>query len=495
MKLKSFRTRAALILAALMLVIATAIASPAQTFKTLVNFDMPEGSGPLLVSLVQGTGGNLYGTTEGGGANNDGTVFKITPSGTLTVLYSFCPQSGCSDGYFPIAGLVQATDGNFYGTTLESGNAPPPCQPSCGTVFKITLDGKLTTLYTFCTQAYCTDGDAPFGALVQGTDGDLYGTTNTGGDFTCLIDGNAVGCGTVFKITPGGTLTTLHIFEGADGIGPYGALIQATDGNFYGTTLIGGASGNGTVFKITPSGSLTTLHSFEGTDGYIPSGALIQAADGNFYGTTMNGGANGYGTVFKITPSGTLTTLHSFVWTDGYGPSGTLIQATDGNFYGITQEGGSSSNCPYSDWGCGTIFKITPGGTLTTLHSFCTRTNCPDGFWPEGGLVQATNGNFYGTTPNGGGDNSGTVFILSMGLGPFVETQTTSGKVGATVKILGTNLTGATSVSFNGTPAAFAVLSKSLIRTTVPAGATTGFVTVTTPSGVLTSNQKFRVGP
>jgi uncharacterized repeat protein (TIGR03803 family) len=292
-------------------------------------------------------------------------------------------------------------------------------------------------------------------------------------------------------------LTTLYSFcpqNGcADGAYPSG-LIQATNGYLYGTTSIGGASGLGTVFKITPSGTLTTLYSFcsqpNCTDGYAPEG-LVQAPNGDFYGTTTLGGTaqHASGTVFKITPGGALTTLHSFCLRrscpDGqYPQGGQLLLASDGNFYGTTFEGGAS------DDGYGTVFKITPGGTLTTLHDFAGA----DGQNPFGALVQDTNGDLYGTTTGGGSNGGGTLFSLSVGLGPFVAPQTTSGKVGAAVKILGTDLTGAISVSFNGTAAAFQVVSGSEITTTVPTGATTGTIEVLTSTGAtLSSNVPFRV--
>jgi uncharacterized repeat protein (TIGR03803 family) len=279
-------------------------------------------------------------------------------------------------------------------------------------------------------------------------------------------------------------------------------LVQATNGDFYGTTCCGGAHGYyGTIFKITPGGTLTTLHSFCAQtgcpDGRIPySGALIQASNGDLYGTASEGGAADQGTVFKITPGGTFTTLYSFCsqsgCTDGAEPFAGLVQATNGDLYGTTTNGGAYSPA----LNAGTIFKITPGGTLTTLYSFCAQSACTDGEFPEAALVQDTNGEFYGTTVNGGGANNyGTLFSLSVRLGPFVETQTTVGKVGAAVKILGTDLTGATSVSFNGTAAAFTVDSPSLITTTVPSGATTGKVEVVTPSGTLSTHVPYRVRP
>ena len=400
---------------------ATAVALPAQTFTTLYSFNGTDGV-YIIAGLVQGTNGNLYGTTEEGGAIARGTVFEITPSGTLTTLYTFCSQSNCTDGQYPVAGLVQGTDGNFYGTTGNGGAGGD------GTVFKITPSGTLTTLHSFDI----TDGEDPRAALIQGTNGNLYGTTYEGG---------ANGYGTVFKITPNGTLTTLHSFDKKSGNYPVAELVQSTDGDVYGTTSAGGADRGGTVFKITPSGKLTTLHSFDVTDGATPVAGLIQSTDGNFYGTTLYGGANGDGTVFEITPSGTLTTLHSFTGgTDGASPYAGLVQDTNGTFYGTTYEGGANGSCDVTG-GCGTVFS------------------------------------------------------LSVGLGPFVDTNPTSGKVGKAVKILGTSLTGSTSVTFNGTAATFTVVSASEITTTVPNGATTGTVQVVTPGGTLSSNVPFTVTP
>jgi len=469
---------------AVVLLSATAIIA-SQAFTTLVSFNVTDGSLPYYGSLVQGTDGNLYGTTATGGAfgdvNSGGSVFKVTSSGALTTVYSFCAQASCADGETPEGGLALGTDGNFYGTTLNGG------ANGSGTVFKLTPGGTLTTLYSFCSRTNCADGAQPIGGLVQATNGAFYGTTHSGG---------ASNDGTVFKTTTGGTLTTLHSFVGSDGANPYAGLIQGTDGNLYGTAFGGGANVNfGTVFKITAGGTLTTLYSFcsqaSCADGYEPIGALVQAGNGNFYGTTVFGGTNGNGTVFQITSAGKLSTLHSFAGapTEGFSPSGALVQGTNGIFYGTTQGGGANGTY-------GTLFSITSGGTLTTLYSFCSQTNCTDGANPYGGLVQATNGTFYGTT-NIDGTNGpyGTVLSLGEGLGDFVETLPTSGKVGAAVIILGTSLTGATSVSFNGTAATFTVVSSTEITTTVPANATTGKVKVTTPRGALSSNARFRVTP
>jgi uncharacterized repeat protein (TIGR03803 family) len=465
--------------ALLLLCAATAIASPAQTFTSLFSFDYgTRGNYPGWGGLVAATNGDLYGTTADGGAKGGGgygTIFKMTPSGRLTTVHRF----DGTDGAEPLAGLIQATNGDLYGTTSGVSNGT-------GTVFKITPSGTLTTIYHFCSKSDCRDGYYPYAGLVQGTDGNFYGTTYQGG---ANFDG------TIFKITPSGRLTTLHSFDSVGSVGSAG-LIQATNGYFYGTTEFGGANSQGSVFKMSPGGTLTTLYSFcpqiPCTDGEAPFSGLVQASDGNLYGTTLYGGLqncpnSSCGTVFKITPSGTLTTLYSFCsqynCPDGAYPEGALVQATDGNLYGTTS----------GIYGVGTIFKITLGGRLTTLYTFCSQKNCNDGTYPSAALVQDTNGTLYGTTDDGGTYNLGTIFSLSVSLGPFVELQETSGKVGAAVNILGTDLTGGTSVTFNGKAAVFKVVSASFIKTTVPEGATSGTVKVKTPRGTLKSNVVFRV--
>jgi uncharacterized repeat protein (TIGR03803 family) len=465
---------------------ATAIDLPAQTFTTLFSFDNTNGANPE-AGLVQATDGNFYGTTVFDGAYNGGTVFRVTPSGTLTTLYSFCAQTNCTDGANPEPGLVQASNGDFYGTTYDGG------AQGDGTVFRISPSGALTTIYSFCAQMNCTDGVNPVAGLSQ-TKGDFYGTTEYGG---------AYNAGTVFQITPSGKLTTLYSFcaqkNCPDGQYPASGLLQGSNGNFYGTTKRGGAHhSGGTIFEITQRGTLTTLYSFCAQtgcmDGEVPYGGLVEDSNGDLYGTTISGGAqfgNPEGTVFRITPSGTLTTLHRFcsqsLCADGEVPYAGLVQATDGNFYGTTVFGGAHAG--------GEVFEITPGGTLTTLYSFCAQTNCTDGEAPYAGLVQATSGDFYGTTEYGGAGNAGVVFSLSIGLGPFVKTKPTAGEAGAAVEILGTNLSGATSVTFNGITAVFKVASGSSITATVPAAAASGTVQVVTPGGTLSSNEPFRVLP
>ena len=460
---------------------------------TLVNLDRATGAQSGLTTLVQGTDGNLYGTTSADGGHGAGTVFKVTPSGVLTALYKFCAQANCTDGASPVVGLVLGADQNFYGVTTYGGDTAA-CSLGCGTVFKITQGGTVTTLHTF----EGVDGETPYGPLVQSDDGNFYGTTEYGGNTTAAC---SMGCGTVFRITPAGVFTTMHSFNGStDGYLPSGALIQGPNSNFYGVTIWGGSGTScfttcGTVFAMTPGGGVTTLHSFDYTDGGLPEAGLVLGSDGNFYGTTALGGTStacsvGCGTVFKITPTGIVTTLHSFDLSDGAIPTASLIQGTDGNFYGATFAGGSSAACPGNEGagGCGTLFKMTLGGALTTLHNF----DASDG-WGADGLFQSTNGAFYGMTYLGGTVDLGTIYSLVLGLGPFVQTLPTTGRVGQRVLVLGNSLTGTTSVSFNGTPAMFRVASSTLITALVPPGATAGLVQVITPSGTLTSSVRFRV--
>jgi uncharacterized repeat protein (TIGR03803 family) len=439
----------------------------AQTFTSLASFGSFNGANPYS-GLIQGYDGNLYGTEANYGAFDGGTAFRLTTAGRLQDFYNFCQSGVCTSvGFSPLAGLVQS-NGNFYGTTLNSGGA------NAGAVYKLTPSGVATNLHYFSG----SDGNGPYAALLLASDGNFYGTTYSGGAFNY---------GTVFRITPAGSFTLLHSFNQTDGEAPINALVQGNGGFFYGTTNIGGANGNGTVFKISPSGTFTVLHSFNVSDGSNAIGGLVLGRDGNFYGTTETGGSNAYGTVFKITPSGTFTTLHSFIGSDGSYPEAGLIQASDGNFYGITGYGGAGGSC-YDN--CGTIFEITPSGTFTTLHDFVGG----DGYLPLGALFQATNGTIYGTTWYGGA-GYGTAYSLNVGLGPLVEPEPAFGRVGATSVILGNNLTGTTAVSFNGTAATFTVVSNTEIKATVPAGATSGTVQVTTPSGTLNSNPIFHVTP
>ena len=460
------------------LFLATAVLASGQTFTTLFNFDHVHGAAPLNMSLVQGMDGNLFGTTAGGGSHNCdqgcGTIFEITPAGLITTLHYFTG----ADGSAPNAGLLLAPDGSFYGTTEQGG------VNGYGTVFKFTIGGGLTTLHNFNS----TDGAMPTAALVFGPDGNLYGTTFQGGASSAC----GGGCGTVFQITPEGTLTSLYSMNFDEGYYPTGALVLGPDGLFYGTTEWGGANAYGIVFSITTSGAFTSLYSFAWAEDHNPTAPMI-ATDGYFYGTNAGGDfpTGTRGNVFKISPAGELTAVYEFTGgNDGGAPNGGLIRATDGNFYGTSAlfpEGVGSCGRD----GCGNIFKVTPDGTLTSLHTFTSI----DGGQPRGGLVQGTDGDFYGTTSHGGTQGLGTVFKISTGLGPFVKILPAAGAVGSRVAILGTNLAGATRVTFNGEAAPFTVVSLSRITAIVPAGATTGVVRVITPNEILSSDSRFRVQP
>jgi uncharacterized repeat protein (TIGR03803 family) len=374
----------------------------AQTVTNLYSFGSPnDGYDPS--GVAQGNDGNFYGTTSFGGTFGFGTVFRISPSGSYRNLYSF--SGPLTDGAYPFGKLVQGSDGNFYGTTAFGGTSTN-CSFGCGTVFRISPSGDETPIYSF-------DGpsNAAVGSLVQGSDGSFYGTTQYGGMSTnCGADGYR--CGTVFRVSSSGNYTLLHSFGSfpADGIYPDAALVRGRDGNFYGTAGGGGTIGAGTVFRISPSGSYSNLYSFASPSGAYPQAGLVQGSDGNFYGTTGGGGTIGVGTVFRISPSGTETTLYSFVGSpDGASPEAELVQGSDGNFYGTTYQGGTSNS--------GTIFRVSSSGIETTLYSFAS---APNGVTTAriAGLVQGRDGYFYGTTSNGGANNSGTVYRLSVPLSP-----------------------------------------------------------------------------
>jgi uncharacterized repeat protein (TIGR03803 family) len=357
-----------------------------QAFSVLYNFGTHSGDplSPQLSGIIaQGRDGNLYGTTPRGGSSPNcddcGTVFKITPTGNLTVLYSFDgPHGAVATG-----GLTLAKDGNFWGTTAGGGDF------GVGTAFKITPRGILTTLHSFSYE------QAPQAPPIQGKDGKFYGTAKYGGHG--LI-------GTVYTMTSSGKVTTLYEFHYPnEASSPIAPLVQATDGNFYGTASAGGTDAPyGEVFKITSHGKLTAVHIFKQTDGAKPYAPVIQGSDGNFYGTTVFGGANNKGVVFKVSPSGKLSVLHKFKGSDGAKPYAGLVQATDGNFYGVASSGGSNNS--------GTIYRITASGTFTVLHNF----DGAHGATPTVTLVQSTSGFLYGDTQRGGSHGSGVFYSLSL---------------------------------------------------------------------------------
>jgi uncharacterized repeat protein (TIGR03803 family) len=361
-----------------------------------------DGSQPY-AGLAQGSDGNFYGTTFSGGTNDLGSVFKISPGGALTPLHSF----SFIDGETPTAGLVQSTDGNFYGTTFSGGSNDH------GTVFQISSNGAFNSLYSFTNGV---DGGEPYAGLLH-VGAAFYGTTFGGG---------ANGYGSLYKITSAGALTPLYSFtNGADGAQPDASLILGGDGYFYGTTTAGGTNGAGTVFKMSVFNALIPLYSFtNGMDGAQPLAALVQATNGLFYGTTQYGGQYGSGTVFTITTNGAFTVLYPFTGgIDGASPAAALATGSDGNFYGTTYAGGFNGN--------GAIFKLTPQGALTPLYAFSGGT---DGASPYAVLAPGSDGDFYGTTQLGGQDGGGVAFKINVySSAPTITSITrTSGTFGIT---------------------------------------------------------------
>jgi uncharacterized repeat protein (TIGR03803 family) len=356
----------------------------------------PDGAHPY-AGVVRDPQGNLYGTTIQGGASSYGTVFKLDTKGNETVLYNF-PANGGEDA-LP-TGLTRDTQGNLYGTTYGGGAY------SHGSVFKLDASGKQTVLYSFTDTA--GDGAVPQAGLVLDAQGNLYGTTEQGGD---LVNCYEAGCGTVFKLDTTGHETVLYTFTGSAGDGYWPTadlLVRDAQGNLYGTTFEGGASGYGTVFKLDPTGNENVLHSFTmtGGDGANPYAGLVRDPQGNLYGTTTWGGAFGYGMVFKLDPTGNETVLHSFTFTagDGADPYAGLVRDRQGNLYGTTGAGGAFSS--------GTVFKLdATTGKETVLYSF--KGTGGDGAYPSAGLVFDAGGNLYGTTVDGGASGYGTVFKLT----------------------------------------------------------------------------------
>jgi uncharacterized repeat protein (TIGR03803 family) len=374
---------------------------PAQaSLTTLYSFTGgADGAGPN-GSLIQGQDGSLYGTTFG-------TVFRITTSGEETTLYSFPSPSSANYVGGTSAGLILASDGNFYGTMQGDGLG----NNISGSVYRISPTGAESVIYTWSGPDV---GDLPlFGGVIQGSNGLLYGTAYGSSVFSLTTTGS-------------GETEVPVILYGCDGV--RSSLVQAHDGSLYGTIInscpTSTGSMMGSVFKAMP-GSGTGVVATIDIIGNIPGGSftyapfsLIEGKDGNLYGTASSGGAQSFGTVFRITPSGTGTVLYSFGAgpSDGQNPSGALVLASDGNFYGTTRAGGTpNANCKASN-GCGTLYRITPSGAETVLYSFGT--NGSEGIGPSGALLQANDGNLYGTTTAGGTANAGTVFKLVLGTTP-----------------------------------------------------------------------------
>jgi uncharacterized repeat protein (TIGR03803 family) len=394
--------------------------SRGQTITKLYDFHGTSDGAFPVGFLVQGTDEDYYGETDEGGANGNGTIFKFTPQGTLTTLYQF-DNNLSTDGRWPLGGLLQGADGDFYGTASYGGAY------GGGIVFRITPDGALTRLYNFCAHQPCSDGAHPSAGLVQGADGNFYGTTQCG-NYACT-DLN----GTVFRISAQGVLTTLHKFNGSDGANLTARLLLAGDGNFYGTTQAGGyvggvhcsPNGCGLIFRITPQGAFSTLHIFCAGDSSCPDGndpadGLVQGNDGYLYGTTAFGGAASAGTIYRTNLAGALTTLYSFGAGFLNSQPGLLMQALDGNFYGTVEFGPTYA---------GQLFRVTTTGTFTAIYTFCSQNGCSDGGVPSGALMVGDDGWVYGTTEAGGSTHQGTVYKFDPGFYPLSIRKTGSGTV------------------------------------------------------------------
>ena len=427
----------------------------AQTYTDLYDFSFSAGNLQYPAVLAQGLDGNFYGTLPFAGVAGFGEIFRVTPTGQVTVLFSF----NGSNGSYPDSGLTLGTDGNFYGSTYGGGAL------GFGTVFKISPSGALTTLHNFSGNPV-QDGGNPYCFPIENVDGKFYGTTSLGTAYTVSSSGQ-------FRLLTG-SLPGLTV----------GPLILAQNGSFYGVSFNGGTTNQGTFFKVTRTGTVTTLYSFvQGVSGSNPYGPLVQGLDGSFYGTASTGGSYGGGTLFKLSPEGVATALYGFQLNTGDFPIAGPVFGNDGNLYGAGISGGTDF--------VGVLFQSSTSGFYTVLYNM----DSIHGSDPAATPIQSTNGKFYGLTNPGGLLDGGVFYSLDVGLNPFISVVNTAGRVGKNVVILGQGFTVTTMVSFHGTSAAFRVLSDTALIAQVPAGATTGAVQVTTASGTLTSNRPFKILP
>ncbi len=494
----------------------------------------------------QGRDYNLYGTISNDGAKNVGSVFKITTGGTWTKVYDFCALTSCADGSYPIGGVTLGFDGELHGTTQGGGTG------NAGTVFKLTPAGSLTTQHSFING---TDDSVPAYTTFQGQDGNTYGVSigqysgqngsffkvTSSGVFSVLHDftytdgndpnlptqgtdgnfygttifGGSKGLGVVYKLTSTGKITVLHNFTGypTDGTHPEGILVQGNDGNFYGTTYQGGSNNSGTIFKMTPTGVLTIIHNFIYTDGRLPAAGLTLGTDGNFYGSAGAGGTKNAGALFKITPSGTETVLYNFCdpTCNGFGPQTPLVLHTDGKFYGNTNGNSLGGSVFYRlDTGFNPLVNLVTwsskvGKTVEILgQGFTGTTQVLFGSTPA---TFQNSSDTYMTATDPAGATTGTVtvktftstmksnrkFLVTPQITSFAPSSAT---VGTVVTITGISLSQTTKVSIGGKSAAFTIKSDTQVTATVPAGAKTGQrITITTAGGVGSSVANFAVLP
>ncbi len=457
-------------------ILAGATPAPAQTFNVVA--DIPDNTlaNPGGDRIVQGRNGDVYAVSS----PNGGVVFSATTGGILTNVYQV--------GGFPL-GVALGTDGNLYGTGQNDGTGTCGFD-GCGLVYRLTPTGVWTVIYDFPGG---TGGSDPAPTPVEGSNGLFYGVTDySAPGFGC--------CGNVYSVNSTGTkFNILHTFEGgsSDGSYPHAGLTVGSDGNLYGGTSSGGANDDGVLFRVTPGGTFTVLYNLcsqsNCADGYDIEIPMVLASDGNLYGATYRGGAYGGGVFFRLSNSGVYTVINPGV--DENGTVGRLTQGTDGNLYGIFGAGGSGNY--------GQIYSMTTSGVVTILHSFCQETNCTDGNSPSTPVIQHTDGLFYGLTGTGGGgdecdsgDGCGVFYSLDVGLRAFVQLVSTSGAEGTKVGILGQGFTSSSVVEFGGVQAtAISREGSTFIDATIPAGALTGAVSVTTGERTLTSSQTFDVTP
>ncbi len=402
--------------AVVVLVCLLAASAWSATYRVLYNFSSTPSSG-----LIVDSQGNAYGTTSGG-SNNAGTVYEMSPATGYHLLYRFS-QKGAG-GWYPQGNLVFDSAGNLYGTTVYGGANAKVCgNEGCGVVFELSSSSNggqwtETVLYSFCSQASCSDGANPHAGVIFDSAGNLYGTTEVGG-----IAANC--CGTVFQLSPsqsGYTENVIYSFTYPnDGRLPLAGLIFDASGNLYGTTGSGGQTGNGTVFELSPAGggwAESLLYSFGSHhDGVTPEAGLTFDSAGSLYGTTGGGGATGdYGTVFELSPNGSggwiETILHSFAGgSDGYKPMAGVVFDSSGSLYGTTIYGGAT-DC--NGYGCGTVFKLTLRGTQWTESLFRFPTSGSLGNWPSTPIALDSLSNVYGTTGSGGSNSDGIMFKIAQ---------------------------------------------------------------------------------
>jgi uncharacterized repeat protein (TIGR03803 family) len=539
-----------------LMIAASAALLHAQTYTPLYTYPQTNtgNTGILYPGLIsQGQDGQLYMTDVSDGTTNSGTLYKMSTSGVPTTIYNFCSLSACADGSFPYGGATLGFDGNFHGTTHNGGSS------FAGTVFKVTSSGKLTTQWSFDnlnddsvpyypllqgqdgnfygvsvgeyngqygaffkvnasgTLTTLADFSSTNGALpslpTQGTDGNFYGTTELGG---------SKNLGVIYKATPSGTITVLHNFTGYPGDGslPVGQLVQANDGNFYGVTFEGGLHNQGSVFKISAKGTYTLLYSFfygsGNFDGALPLAGLTLGDDGNLYGTTQQGGKNlNTGTIYQITTAGVETILYNFCsqtsCVDGFGPQTPVVQHTNGKFYGNTTGNSLGGSVFYSlddglapfvslvNWknkvgkSIGILGQGFTGATQVSFNGVSATFKVVSDTYLTATVPSGTTAGFVTVTTSTGTLKSNRKFLVVPALLSFTPT---SGTVGTSVTLTGTSFTGASRVTFGGVrTTSFTVDSDTQITATVPTGAKTGKIQVTTSGGTATSATSFTVTP